>query len=367
MPATGGLTADTATGDDIMKLASKISLGVTIAPALMLTLATLVLVKGIDVRRAQERALTQALGRLAAIERVKMAGGTLSDDANTFVIAAVAGNAGEAARIKAGFAAHGLELGNSLRDFHSAFDPDSEQEHILTDRLASASLVIGSDARAIFTPGGTGDGRSMSRKVEKLRSDTERDFFPIAEQLTDIENSRAQADFTAARKTLRLFTYGVFAFSTLVFLGFAAFAVVIVRAFARPVHQLEKAALAIGAGDLDARAEVASKDELGTLAETFNFMAEALKERTGKLTRSNLELQEALANVKTLSGLLPICANCKKIRDDKGYWQMVETYFDTHSALKFTHGFCPDCLRTLYPEFHSEMEKKAAGQNKEKN
>lgn len=64
-----------------------------------------------------------------------------------------------------------------------------------------------------------------------------------------------------------------------------------------------------------------------------------------------VELQDALARVKTLSGLLPICASCKKIRDDKGYWTAVETYILEHSDAEFSHGLCPDCARKLYPDY----------------
>ncbi len=63
------------------------------------------------------------------------------------------------------------------------------------------------------------------------------------------------------------------------------------------------------------------------------------------------ELQEALENVTTLSGLLPICAGCKKIRNDQGYWQQVEGYIMEHSAARFTHGLCPDCIQKMYSEF----------------
>ncbi|MFP4446343.1 MAG: response regulator [Desulfosudaceae bacterium] len=62
------------------------------------------------------------------------------------------------------------------------------------------------------------------------------------------------------------------------------------------------------------------------------------------------ELREALDQVKTLKGIVPICANCKKIRDDEGYWQQVETYIQEHSDAEFSHGVCPDCLRKLYPD-----------------
>lgn len=62
------------------------------------------------------------------------------------------------------------------------------------------------------------------------------------------------------------------------------------------------------------------------------------------------ELQEALQKVKTLTGLLPMCASCKKIRDDTGYWNHVESYIQHHTDARFSHGICPDCIRKLYPD-----------------
>jgi len=62
------------------------------------------------------------------------------------------------------------------------------------------------------------------------------------------------------------------------------------------------------------------------------------------------ELQHASDHIKQLSGLLPICSNCKKIRDDTGYWQQIERYISEHSAAQFTHSLCPDCLVKLYPD-----------------
>jgi AmiR/NasT family two-component response regulator len=73
-----------------------------------------------------------------------------------------------------------------------------------------------------------------------------------------------------------------------------------------------------------------------------------------ELRRLNAELQEALTKVKTLSGLLPICASCKKIRDDQGYWHEVETYVRDHSEAEFSHGLCPDCIKKLYPELYKD-------------
>jgi DNA-binding NarL/FixJ family response regulator len=62
------------------------------------------------------------------------------------------------------------------------------------------------------------------------------------------------------------------------------------------------------------------------------------------------ELREALARIKTLSGLLPICAGCKKIRDDKGYWSQVDSYITLHSEARFTHSLCPDCQKKYFPD-----------------
>jgi len=73
------------------------------------------------------------------------------------------------------------------------------------------------------------------------------------------------------------------------------------------------------------------------------------------------ELKEALQKVKLLSGMLPICANCKKIRDDKGYWQQVESYITHHSEVQFSHGICPECARKLYPEYYDDMFPKGEG------
>lgn len=70
------------------------------------------------------------------------------------------------------------------------------------------------------------------------------------------------------------------------------------------------------------------------------------------------ELREALARIKTLSGLLPMCAGCKKIRDDGGFWRQVEEYIEAHSEVEFSHGLCPDCIRRLYPEFAARNGRK---------
>ncbi len=76
-----------------------------------------------------------------------------------------------------------------------------------------------------------------------------------------------------------------------------------------------------------------------------------VREREALLT----QLREAGEKIKILHGMLPMCASCKKVRDDKGYWSEVERYIRDHSEAEFSHGICPDCLKTLYPELYPRI------------
>lgn len=72
-------------------------------------------------------------------------------------------------------------------------------------------------------------------------------------------------------------------------------------------------------------------------------------EEHSKLQQEKERLEKALEQIKTLTGMLPICASCKKIRDDQGYWNQVEAYIEKHAEVEFTHSICPDCAKKLYP------------------
>jgi PAS domain S-box-containing protein len=89
-------------------------------------------------------------------------------------------------------------------------------------------------------------------------------------------------------------------------------------------------------------------------------LGEAAKERE-KLVK---EIQFALDNIKTLQGLIPICANCKKIRDDKGFWNQVEAYISEHTDARFSHGICPDCGKKLYGNLYEKAIEKIQKKNK---
>ncbi|MBN2325041.1 MAG: hypothetical protein JXQ30_15030 [Spirochaetes bacterium] len=82
----------------------------------------------------------------------------------------------------------------------------------------------------------------------------------------------------------------------------------------------------------------------------FGLLLGYLRDTTLRYKRTSEELARAISEVKRLSGLLPICAHCNKVRDDEGYWRRVEDYVSAHSEVEFTHGLCPDCMKELYPE-----------------
>ena len=102
--------------------------------------------------------------------------------------------------------------------------------------------------------------------------------------------------------------------------------------------------------DVDASASLITREARPVVCLVAHDITE--RKRAEKQRESLVaELQEALSQVKTLSGLLPICASCKRIRDDQGAWQPVEAYIRERSNAEFTHSLCPDCARKLYPEF----------------
>lgn len=68
------------------------------------------------------------------------------------------------------------------------------------------------------------------------------------------------------------------------------------------------------------------------------------------VSRKNEELQAAISEIKQLKGILPICASCKRIRDDKGYWHQVEVYVSKHTEAEFSHGLCPECVKKMHPD-----------------
>ncbi|MCP3945071.1 MAG: hypothetical protein GY710_26835 [Desulfobacteraceae bacterium] len=91
------------------------------------------------------------------------------------------------------------------------------------------------------------------------------------------------------------------------------------------------------------------KSELFMRIQAEKKLQQAHDQLEKRVLERTQDLQKALSEVKTLQGFLPICAHCKKIRDDKGFWSAIETYIHKHSNAKFSHGICPECIKTHYP------------------
>lgn len=96
-----------------------------------------------------------------------------------------------------------------------------------------------------------------------------------------------------------------------------------------------------------------NSDRMQILGLLFSTYQNTLQQKR-ELERVNRELKEALDTIKTLHGILPICSNCKRIRDDEGAWSQIEEYIEKHSEVEFSHGICPRCAEKLYPRFVEE-------------
>ncbi len=100
------------------------------------------------------------------------------------------------------------------------------------------------------------------------------------------------------------------------------------------IHNILNLIYELAAGNLEARGTISeNEDELDGIIAGLNLLAE--------------EISDSILEIKKLSGLLPICAWCKKLRDDKGYWKSVEEYISAHTGAEFTHGMCPECLNRV--------------------
>lgn len=121
-----------------------------------------------------------------------------------------------------------------------------------------------------------------------------------------------------------------------------------------------------GNATLDSAIEATNKGAFTYLQKPYDMdqlllhIRRAIEKRQAEEARKKLilELQEALEKVKTLRGFIPICASCKKVRDDQGYWSQVEAYISEHSLAEFSHDICPECAKKLYPEYFIEKKNK---------
>lgn len=150
-------------------------------------------------------------------------------------------------------------------------------------------------------------------------------------------------------------TRAIILFSLLVLIAGVAASIGISRLITRPLTRLSQAAESFGKGETVQEVPINSEDEIGELALVFNSMVEKRKLAEKERERLISDLQKAMAEIKTLQGVIPICANCKKIRDEEGAWHQLEAYISEHTDSVFTHGICKDCVKKLYPDYANRV------------
>ncbi len=190
-----------------------------------------------------------------------------------------------------------------------------------------------------------GDWEAAARRFDNQFQTSSEDTRLLAEQVGSavaLEQQEILASVESVHRSAMGTLLGAALFTVLaaVALGF-----LVTRRIARPLARVTAGAEALARGDFEHHVSAVGDDELAQLARVFNATAAQLKELYGELERSK---DAALAKVKVLSGLLPICAWCKKVRDDKGYWNQLEVYVREHSDADFSHGICPECKDKVY-------------------
>jgi HAMP domain-containing protein len=141
------------------------------------------------------------------------------------------------------------------------------------------------------------------------------------------------------------------------------------------LRQLQQGISKIDKGDLSHKLKIETNDEFSSLAEAFNKMAQNLRNtmaskdelsreieqrKLAELEKERLidQLQDTLAEIRTLRGILPLCSFCKKVRDDKGYWEQVDIYIQKYSEANISHSICPECAEKHYAKEYEKVKKK---------
>jgi HAMP domain-containing protein len=198
------------------------------------------------------------------------------------------------------------------------------------------------------------------------------------DKLVSLARKSNAADEQLANSIIRKREILLYAIAFAMIAAIAASLLGIRQILTKNVFKLISVTERFSAGDLAVRTELCGKDEFSMVGRAFDQMAEKIERNNvalmihkvklerinGKMREEIIErkraadernqliaqLEDALAKIRTLTGLLPICAACKKIRNDKGIWEQIEIYIREHSDADFTHSICPECLKKLYPE-----------------
>lgn len=259
--------------------------------------------------------------------------------------------------------------------------------------LKDGGMTLGTDGQETSLPESTGEAKAQLKRVEGLWNDFKKVISVVTDHsaavtsdefqnvIGDIKNgniylleesNKAVVLFKEASEKKTNFLKTVQTAALILTFAVTVISLMLTnRKIVRPIEKLSEGAEILGRGNLDHKVGTDAKDEVGELSRTFDQMIKNLKTVTASRDELNkeiterkksekerekliLELRDALAKVKTLRGLLPICSVCNKIRDDKGNWTFVDVYIRDHSEAELTHSYCPECAKKHFPQNRKE-------------
>ncbi|MCP3873738.1 MAG: HAMP domain-containing protein [Desulfobacteraceae bacterium] len=204
----------------------------------------------------------------------------------------------------------------------------------------------------------------LKDKSNFVIKNTSNDFLSIYTSMQDIKGKlvlliEAEVARNISQKGKSTVNNAMFTIFFVALIGLISVIILLQWIVSKPLKKLTNHTLdVIKSADFSKIILMNRQDEMGALATSFNSMTQNVYDNSEKQQlliqeKQNLinELQDALDKINTLSGLLPICASCKKIRDDKGYWNQIESYITDHSEATFSHGICQECAKKFYPDF----------------
>jgi hypothetical protein len=257
---------------------------------------------------------------------------------------------------------HGiLESAGRIRLVLSASTP--ENRAVLLQ--AMPIIAFGRGADSIFTLRGSElalrqEVAEVARNSRRVADALNRSIGSLVLQASQRAESEAD-DLGTALARARLFqaAAAITAFLVALAIGW----LYVGRKLVRPLLALRSAMEGQARGE-DVPIPPGGRDELGDMVRSLHHFVEQRRKTEADLRKAKEEAEAALAEVKQLSGLLPICSHCKKIRDDSGYWNQLEAYISVNTEASFSHSICPDCAAELYPGmqlYHTDAESDREG------
>ena len=233
------------------------------------------------------------------------------------------------------------ENGDALFLFPTRFDPMASLKRTVSKNDSHSPLIAGLSQHKDITATGLDYRQQAILGVSK--------YLELVDWtiLVKIDEAEAFSSITRAKNLVAKVTAGLILLAVLIGLTLS-------RNITKPIVYLTDMTKKISKDGLLTRIENSSNDEMGELADSFNEMIKTRQRVEEEREKSMVELQKALAEVRVLRGILPICAICKKIRNDAGYYEQIEDYIHKHAGVDFSHTICPKCMEKHYPKLSKD-------------